>query len=160
MRKITLGVLQLVIATAVLLLMMVGVTGQKRRASAPVIATSEQPLFSEYKGVRLGMTTEQARAKLGSPTMKGDDLDYYVFSDNESAQLAYDTTHKVVTISIDYSAGAPDYRAVVGPTVDQMEDGSLYRLIRYEAQGFWVSYSRAGTNGTVSITIQKISQSR
>ena len=157
MKIVTRRILQLGTASTVLLLLAVVASGQKARASAPVI-TNEQPLFSEYKGVRLGITAAEVRAKLGTPTLKADDQDYYVFSETESAQFGYDATRKVVTISIDYTgAGAPDYRNVVGPTVDQMEDGSLYRLNRYEALGFWVSYSRtAGTNGTVTITIQKI----
>jgi hypothetical protein len=133
-------------------------TGQKARVTGTALTSPEQPLFSEYKGIRLGMTTDEVRAKLGNPAMKADDQDYYMFSEIESVQFAYDAAHKVVTISIDYTgAGAPDYRNVVGPSIDQLPDGSLYKLVRYEAQGFWVSYSRtAGTNATVTITIQKI----
>jgi hypothetical protein len=156
MRNVTRTVLQLAAATTVLMLMTVVTSGQKVRAAATALTTPEQPLFSEYKGVRLGMTTDEVRAKLGSPTMKADDQDYYIFSETESAQIAYDGTRRVVTISIDYVSGAPDYRNVVGQSIDQMQNGSLYKMVRYEAQGFWVSYGRAGANGTVTITIQKI----
>lgn len=134
------------------------VNGQKARPATATVAATQQPLFSEYKGTRLGMTTEQVRAKLGEPTSKRDDQDYYVFSNTESAQFVYDATHKVITISVDYTGGEiPDYRNVVGPSIDQMTDGALYKLVRYEAQGFWVSYNRtAGTPPIVTITIQKI----
>jgi hypothetical protein len=44
----------------------------------------QQPLYTEYRGVRLGMTAEEARAKLGVPTMKSDELDFYVLSANET----------------------------------------------------------------------------
>jgi hypothetical protein len=137
-------------------------SGQKARTNATALTTPQQPLFSEYKGIQLGMTTDEVRAKLGHPTVKADDQDYYMFSESESAQFAYNATHKVVTISIDYTgAGAPDYRNVVGPSIDQMQDGSLYKLVRYEAPSFWVSYNRtAGTSGIVTITIQKINASR
>ena len=162
MRSVTRRILELATATVVVILFALTVSGQKARANATALSAPEQPLFSEYKGIHLGMTTDEVRAKLGSPTLKADDQDYYMFSDRESAQFAYDAAHKVVTISIDYTgAGAPDYHNVVGPSVEQREDGSVYQLVRYEAQGFWVSYNRtAGTNLTVTITIQKINALR
>ena len=117
-----------------------------------------QPALSEYKGVRLGMTAQEARAKLGQPAVKGDDQDYFVFSETETAQVAYDQGHKVVTISIDYfnGVGAPDSQSVVGD-IQPRPDGSLYKIVRRQSEGFWVSYSRtAGTVPMVTITIQKI----
>ena len=132
--------------------------GQRTRSAVANPSVTPQPLFSEYKGIRLGMSAQEVRAKLGDPTVKGDDQDYYVISQTETAQFAYDKTLKVVTISIDYSgAGAPDYHNVVGASIDEREDGSLYKLVRYEAQRFWVSYHRtSGTPPTVTITMQKM----
>ena len=74
-----------------------------------------QPLYGEYRGVRLGMTATETRAKLGEPAMKSDDQDFYVFSATETTQVVYEAD-KVVTISTDYTngAGAPDYKTVVG----------------------------------------------
>ena len=69
--------------------------------------------------------------------------------------------HEVVCISIDYTGGvgAPDYRDVVGPEIDVRADGSMYKLVRYEKLGLWVSYNRtAAEPGMVTITIQKISR--
>ena len=145
---------------AIITLLLIGALayGQRARGTPTNLSATPQPLFSEYKGLRLGMTAQEVRAKLGDPTLKADDQDYYVFSQTEAAQFAYDKTHKVVTISIDYTgAGAPDYWNVVGASIDQNADGSLYKLVRYEAQRFWVSYSRtAGTPPMVTITIQKM----
>src|SRR4030095_12642982 len=62
-------------------------TDTVKNAKAPREAV--QPLRREYRGVRLGMTTEEARAKLGDPVLRGDDQDFYAFSPNETAQLAY-----------------------------------------------------------------------
>lgn len=115
-----------------------------------------QPLFREYRGVRLGMTAEEARAKLGLPAMKSDEQDYYVLSANETAQVVYDAAQEVVTISIDFSGGvgAPDYKSVVGDGLLQRPDGSLFRMVRYNSERFWVSYNKsASVVPVVTITI-------
>lgn len=121
-------------------------------------SANPQALYVDYKGVRIGMTAEEARAKLGQPASKGDDQDFYIFSEKETAQIVYDATLKVTVISVDYvdGAGAPDPRAVVGGDMED-RNGAIYKLVRYESQGFWVSYNRtAGPAVTVTITIQKI----
>jgi outer membrane protein assembly factor BamE (lipoprotein component of BamABCDE complex) len=118
----------------------------------------QQPLYTEYKGVRLGMLADDVRAKLGAPALKSSEQDYYVFSDNETAQIGYDVTRKVVTISVDYvnGIGAPDYKAVVGVELERMSNGSMYKVVRYEQLRFWVSYSRtSGALPIVTVTIQK-----
>ena len=132
---------------------------QKGKAAFNHEETSQQPLYMEYKGVRLGMSAEDARAKLGTPALKESDQDYYIFSENESAQIFYNAAHKVVTISVDYlgGIGAPDYKVVVGGELEKSVNGSMYRAVRYESLGFWVSYNRTtGPVTTVTVTIQKI----
>ena len=116
---------------------------------------TQQPLYREYRGVRLGMTATEARAKLGEPAMKSDDQDFYVFTTNETTQIVYEN-HKVVTISTDYTngAGAPDYRRVVGEGLLERPDGSLFRMVMYTPQGFWVSYNKsAAVVPVVTVTI-------
>lgn len=132
---------------------------QKVKAAFNKEEATQQPLYTQYKGVRLGMTAEEARAKLGTPTLKDTEQDFYMFSENESAQIVYDAAHKVVTISVDYvgSIGAPDYKAVVVGELEKTANGSLYRAMRYGNLGFWVSYNRTtGPVATVTVTIQKI----
>jgi hypothetical protein len=132
---------------------------QKMRAAAADTSVTQQPLYTDYKGVTLGMTAVEVRAKLGTPVLKDDELDYFVFSDSLTAQVAYDSSHKAKVISVDYAggAGAPDSRAVVGPEIITRADGSVYGMVRYESRGFWVSYNRtAGPVVIVTITIQKI----
>ncbi|MGH9872449.1 MAG: hypothetical protein ACRD9S_08280 [Pyrinomonadaceae bacterium] len=150
--------------TLVLLCALAGLSSnanaQARKLQGAVTSdvATQQPLYTEYKGVRLGMTAEEARAKLGIPALKASDQDFYVFSDTETAQIAYNTKGSVVTISADYlgGVGAPDYKAVVGAELEQTPSGSLYRVVRYESQGFWVSYNRSsGPVVMVTITIQK-----
>ena len=43
---------------------------QKSRAAAGIApALIQQPLYTEYKGVRLGMTAQEVRTKLGEPAL-------------------------------------------------------------------------------------------
>lgn len=125
-----------------------------------VVAKSQapQPLYREYRGVRLGMTAAETREKLGTPVMMSNEQDYYVVSSNETAQVAYDAFQKVMTISTDYTGGvgAPDYKAVVGEgMLLQRPDGSLFRMVQYPSAGIWVSYNKSGTTvPIVTITMQ------
>ena len=130
------------------------VIGQKRAGD------EEMPVFREYRGVQIGMTTDEARKKLGSPKDKADDQDFYIFGDRETAQIMYDKAHKVSVLSVDYMSGAegiPTAKTVMGSDIQTKADGSMYKMIRYIKAGFWVSYSRTGGDSPmVSITIQKI----
>ena len=132
---------------------------QKARATAVDKPVAQQPLYTDFRGVKLGMAAEEVRAKLGTPVLKDAEMDYFVLSETVSAQVVYDTAHKVRTISVDFAgaAGAPEARAVVGPEVAAKADGSIYGMVRYDAQGFWVAYNRtAGPVIIVTITLQKI----
>jgi hypothetical protein len=123
-------------------------------------AKEDEPCFSNYKGVRIGMTRDEARQKLGDPKDKGDEQDMFVFSDNEVVQVYYDQSKKVTAISVDYlsgGSGAPECKAIVGTEVESRADGSKYKMVRYPKEGYWVSYNRtAGNSSMVTITIQKI----
>lgn len=135
------------------------VQAQKARAVAVDNSVVQQPLYTEFRGVRLGMTPEEVREKLGSPILKDAEMDYYVLSDTMTAQVVFDSAHKARMISVDYAngAGAPDYRSIVGQELTTRPDGSAYSMVRYESRGFWVSYSKtAGPMSVVTITIQKI----
>jgi hypothetical protein len=144
----------------VILLLLLGVvaSGQTKTEAMKVgreYTKVQQPLYKEYRGVRLGMTAAETRAKLGEPAMKSDEQDFYVSSANETAQIVY-TGQKVVTISTDYNGGvgAPDYKSVVGEDLLQKPDGSLFRMVLYDSERFWVSYYKsASVQPVVTITI-------
>lgn len=152
----------LLIAALLLLFLGMVAKGQKPTTAMRAVRTSsqiQQPLYREYRGVRLGMTAAEARAKLGEPAMMSNEQDFYVLSANETAQIVYDAFQKVVTISTDYmgGVGAPDYRAVVSGTLLQRPDGSLFSMVKYESEGMWVSYNKsAAMVPVVTITIQLV----
>lgn len=141
--------------------------GRAARAAAPASANStartkdeDEPLYSEYKGVHIGTTSDEARHKLGEPQDKSDDQDFFVFNDKESAQVFYDKLHKTYAVSINYLGGGssvPMPKAVLGSEIEVKPDGSMYKMVRYRKAGFWVSYSRtAGNDPLITVTMQKI----
>ena len=120
-------------------------------------STETQSIYMEYRGVRIGMTIEETRNRLGDPVFKSDDQDVYVFSANETAQIVYNANHKVTCISTDYlgGVGAPNYRTVVGSELETRPNGSKYKMVHYNNEGFWVSYNQsAGNVPMVTVTIQ------
>ena len=111
------------------------------------LAYGQTTTYREYRGVRLGMTAAETRAKLGTAALQSDDQDYYVISANETTQIMYNAAQKVVMISTDYTngTGAPDYRSVVGEKILQKPDGSLFSMVRNDAERFWVTYNKSAT---------------
>ena len=142
------------------LLAVLVLTGLATGSQAQRPRGGDEPLFSEFKGVRIGMPTDEARKKLGSPRDKGDEQDFYVFNDTQAVQVFYDKSKTVSAISIDFMSGAADIpapRDIIGGDADTRPDGSAYKMVRYPKAGYWVSYSKtAGNSPTITITMQKI----
>ena len=130
------------------------VTNPSSNAAAPNL-----PVFTDYRGVRIGMTAEEVRSKLDR-LKKDDRQDLLIFSERESAQIYYDDAGTVTAISIDYFGdinNAPSPDAVLGVELQAKADGSMYQLNRYPGAGYWVSYNRtAGDKPIVTITMQKM----
>ena len=132
-------------------------TAQKR----PRAGTEEDPVFQDYRGIKLGWVADEVRKKLGNPANKSDEQDYYEFSDNEKCSVYYDKATKQVTaISVDFigaGTGVITPQQVFGADIEAKSDGSKSRLVRYPKAGYWVSYSRtAGDNPIISVTMQKL----
>jgi hypothetical protein len=149
-----------VAALATLTILLAAAFAQTTR-KAPSVAPEESPVFQEYRGVQIGWLADDVRKKLGNPADKGDEQDFYVFGEKETAQILYDkATHKVTAISVDFMNGASDVitpQQVFGADFETKADGSKHKLVRYPKAGYWVSYSRtAGDTPIVTITIQKL----
>ena len=138
---------------ALLLLVLPAVCAAQGTAPAAPQEKAEEPPFHEYKGVRIGMTTDEARKKLGNPTDKGDKQDYYALNDNESCDVYYDDAKKVYAVKITYLGGnaIPAPKNILGTEADSKQDGSLYKMMRFPKVGYWVSYTR--TSGDAPMTI-------
>lgn len=128
-------------------------------AQGPADKPKEEPPFSSYKGVRIGMTAAEARKLLGSPTDKDDRQEVFAVSDEESCQVYYDAARKVSAVSITYfsAKAVPAPRSVLGEEPEAKPDGSVYKLIRYPKAGYWVSYTRTSGDAPMTIiAIQKL----
>lgn len=139
-----------------------GVLSAQTTRPRPNAGPDEEPVFHEYRGVKIGWLADEVRKKLGSPANKGDEQDFYVFNESkETAQVLYDkATGKVTAISVDFTNGAREVitpQQVFGADFDAKADGSKYKLVRYPKAGYWVSYSRtAGDSPIITVTIQQI----
>lgn len=148
----------LVVFSCVVILLLLTASTAAAQGSKGSITTPDENGF-QFRGVKIGMATDEARKKLGSPKEKSAEQDFYLFNDNEAVQIYYEKG-TVSAIAIDYMTGAngiPSARAVLGADVDAKADGSIHKVVRYPKAGYWVSYSRtAGTEPTITITMQKI----
>ena len=152
--------LTLLLVGTLTLMVLAPLTSRAQRPKPPADDPKSRPAFSDFKGVRIGMTADESRKKLGSPRDKADDQDFYVFNDTQTLQVFYDKPGTVSAISIDFMSGAsaiPSAKDVLGTEAETRTDGSLYKMMRYPKAGYWVSYSRtAGNSPTTTITMQKI----
>ncbi len=141
-----------------LFVLFISVGAQGQSATVGNAAQPNKPLFTDYRGVKIGMSADEVRGKLDQ-IKKGESQDFLVLSDQESAQIYYDSQGKVTAISIDYfnNGKAPSPDAVLGVSIQAKADGSMYQLNRYPEAGYWVSYNRtAGDKPIVTITMQKM----
>lgn len=120
------------------------------------------PNWKSYKDVTLGMTADQVREKMGEPKSEDDESLFYMISETETAQFVLDANKNVRIISVIYTAehiGAPAFADVFGKAAvaEPRTDGSVFKMVRFEEAGFWVSYNRmAGEKAMVIVIIQKL----
>ena len=105
------------------------------------------------------MTAAEARQKLGNPSEKGEEQDYYSFNDKNTAQIYYNSEKKVYALSVNFLGGtdAPTPKTVLGADIEPGADGAIFKRVSYPKAGYWVAYSRtAGSDPLVTITLQKM----
>ncbi len=128
--------------------------------TARLAESQTQTAYGSYKGISVGMKADDVRSKLGKPRDTSDTEDYFVFSDNETAQVLYNSDHTVRVISANYIgnvSAAPKPKDVFGADVQAKPDGSINKMVKYPKLGFWVSYVRTGGDDPmIIVTIQKM----
>jgi hypothetical protein len=135
---------------------------QLNLTGGPTLGTSAPaaPIFDNFNGVKIGMDMKEVRSTLDHLKDRSEQQDFFVFTENQTAQVFYDKDGKVTAISVDYvgkSNAAPSPEKVLGKKLQPRPDGSLYELIRYPEKGFWVSYSKtSGDSPVTTVTMQKM----
>lgn len=128
--------------------------------SAATAHAQKKSGLNTYRGLEIGMTKDQAREKLGKVKDEFSDEDDFEISNNESARVFYTPDKTVKAMVITYSGKietAPKPKAVVGEDIEAKPDGGMYKMVRFEDEGFWVSYVKtAGDNPSVIITLQQL----
>jgi cytoskeletal protein RodZ len=135
-------------------------TGTQAAQTQTTSAPADEPLYSEFKGVRIGTSQIEARKRLGNPEVKSKEMDIFSFSDKQRARVAYDANGNAVAVVVTYigkNADAPAPKSILGTDADSKPDGSLYKMLRFPKAGYWVSYTRTpGDDPMTVIAIQKI----
>lgn len=128
--------------------------------AAPPAAQLEEPRYSVYRGVRLGMTAAEVQAALGTPKESEGRQEFYAISDAEMAQVFYDARRNVWAVTVSYLGGqgkAPTPEQIFGGPVEVKPDGSIYKMVKFERAGYYVAYSRdAGDAPFVTVVMQKL----
>ncbi len=130
-------------------------------AQAPAMQAAA-PFVNELKGISIGMSPDEVLKKLGKP--KASDKSGMLFSlaKNELAQIGIGPKGMVRTIALIYEDGnenAPELEDIFGPAVEvgKNEDGSVYKMVRYDNVGFWLAYSRTGGEDPLTtVTMRRI----
>ena len=120
-------------------------------------------IIKEYRGVFIGTDRDQVHQKLGKPKNEYPGEDDFDVSETESVRVFFDDAKKVKAIVITYSGkldAAPKPNDVIGEPIEPRPDGGMYKMVRVEDKGFWVSYVKtAGENPSVMITVQSLGKS-
>ena len=110
-------------------------------------------IIKDYRGIFLGAERSQVRAKLGDPKNEYPEEDNFEPSATESARVFYDEAKKVKAIVITYTGNmdaAPKPKDVIGEPIEPRPDGGMYKMVRVEDKGFWVSYVKTAGDAAVS----------
>jgi hypothetical protein len=149
--------MKFVICSTVVLGFTVVVSAQTHRTK---VGDEEGPVMRDFRGIGIGMTADEVRKKLGDPSSKSDEQDFFVLGEFETVQVVYDKSHKAIALSFDFSSGAPNIpnpKAVFGSEITPKADGSMYKRVSYTKAGYWLSYNRtAGEQALTSLTFQRI----
>jgi hypothetical protein len=134
--------------------------GDSAAPAAAATTPQDEPLYREYKGIKLGMSADDVRKKLGKPKDAGKEQDFFVFSDRERARVYYDdkgNASAIITTYVGKSSNAPAPETVLGAALDPKADGSMYKMVQYPKAGYWIAYSRtAGDEPLTMVTMQKM----
>lgn len=148
-----------IIVIAALVLFALPAMAQKGRTN--IDKQIDRPVWQGYHEITIGAPATLVREKLGIPKSEDAESLFYIISDLETAQFLLDEAGKVKAISVVFDAAhasPPAFADVFGKTAiaEPREDGSIFKMVRYEDLGYWISFNRmAGEKAMVIVLMQK-----
>ncbi len=128
------------------------------RANETNVALAQpQKVMREYKGVKLGMKSEEVQAALGKPENKNEASEEYKLSGDDTLIVHYDggMVKALMFLFLD-AKNAPAWKDVVGDAeVKVNENGSRFAKVEVAAGKFWVSMYQNKSGTTTTITISR-----
>ncbi len=111
----------------------------------------------EFKGVKLGMKRDDARAAAGKPESSGDDSDEFKLTGDDTMTIRYDNGEvKAIQLAFLDPKNAPAWKDVVGDAeVKEMANGAKTARKMMESEKCWVSIYQSKDGSTTRITIMR-----
>lgn len=125
---------------------------------ARVSAFVQNKVMTQYRGVQLGMSKADVRAKMGNPASSSDGADEYKLTGDDLMTVRYDgdavTAIQLMFLDV---KNAPPFNEVVGDApIEENESGRKTARKVVEAEKFWVSMSQSKDASMTNITIRKM----
>jgi hypothetical protein len=111
----------------------------------------------EFKGVKLGMKRDDARAAAGKPESSGDDTDEFKLTGDDTMTIRYDNGEvKAIQLAFLDPKNAPAWKEVVGDAeVNELATGAKTARKVLSDEKCWVSIYQSKDGTTTRITISR-----
>lgn len=111
----------------------------------------------EFKGIKLGMKRDDARAVLGNPENSGDDSDEFKLTGDDTMTLRYDNGEvKAIQLAFMDAKNAPAWKDVVGDAeISEMANGAKTARRTVAEERFWVSIYQNKDGSITRVTISR-----
>lgn len=121
------------------------------------LTQSASKVMHEFKGVKLGMKRDDARAAAGKPESSGDDSDEFKLTGDDTMTLRYDNGEvKAIQLAFLDPKNAPAWKDVVGDAeVNEMANGAKTARKVVEHEKFWVSIYQSKDGSITRVTISR-----
>ena len=125
--------------------------------SLQVPAQDTGKCMREYKGVKLGMKTDEVHAALGKPETTGESQEEYKIGGDDLMTVHYDGgSVKVIQLYFADAKHAPAFKDVVGDAeITQSDSGAKVARRDMTAEKFWVTMFQNKDASVTTVTISR-----
>jgi hypothetical protein len=126
------------------------------KAGGPPPASAAK-VMREFRGIKLGLKSEQVHAALGKPESPGDEREEYKLSDDDMLTVHYDKgVVRAIQLYFTNPKNAPAWAEVVGSAeVAENASGGKHARVVMREENFWVSMFQNKDQTVTTITISR-----